>query len=283
MTERESSKTALGTTLLRAVHQLIDATPKILDDPIALELIDPAILDEIRTNPTRFQTPLGNALRSHVVIRSRYAEDRLARAVQRGIVQYLSLGAGYDTFPYRQPAWAGTLRIFEVDQSPTQQEKRAKLHAAGIPIPPNVEFVPVDFEVTSLSDGLRASSFDFSQPTFISWLGVMVYLSQAAAAAVFRFAVLLPHSSEIVFTFSTPRTREQQTNQFYPSLADRVIQLGEPFKNYIAPDDLIQRLFALGFVDVTIPTPAELHASYIDNRQDGLCVVQRQTIASAMV
>ena len=54
MTERESSKTALGTTLLRAVHQLIDATPKILDDPIALELIDPAILDEIRTNPTRF-------------------------------------------------------------------------------------------------------------------------------------------------------------------------------------------------------------------------------------
>ena len=102
-------------------------------------------------------------------------------------MQYLSLGAGYDTFPYRQPAWAGTLRIFEVDQSPTQQEKRAKLHAAGIPIPPNVEFVPVDFEVTSLSDGLHASSFDFSQPTFISWLGVMVYLSQAAAAAVFRF------------------------------------------------------------------------------------------------
>jgi O-methyltransferase involved in polyketide biosynthesis len=38
-----------------------------------------------------------------VVLRSRYAEDRLALAASRGVRQYVILGAGMDTFAYRQP------------------------------------------------------------------------------------------------------------------------------------------------------------------------------------
>ena len=38
--ERDASRTALGVAALRAVHQLIDGEPKILDDPIAALLLD---------------------------------------------------------------------------------------------------------------------------------------------------------------------------------------------------------------------------------------------------
>jgi O-methyltransferase involved in polyketide biosynthesis len=50
------------------------------------------------------RNPWTEALRLHVLVRSRYAEDRLAEAVRAGVRQFVSLGAGYDTFAYRQPA-----------------------------------------------------------------------------------------------------------------------------------------------------------------------------------
>ena len=281
MTEPEASKTALGAAVLRAVHQLVDATPRILDDPVILQILSPSALDGIRADPARYQTPRSLGLRSHAVIRSRYAEDRLAQAVPRGARQLLILGAGFDTFPYRQPAWAKDLHIFEVDHPATQREKLARLQTAAIAIPPNVEYVAIDFEATSLADGLRASQFDFTQPAFVSWLGVLVYLSQEAADAVFRFATRLPPPSEIVFTFSTPLPSQEKPGRRAPSLADRVAQLDEPFKYLVTPADLTSHLQDLGYSDVSIPTQAEIQAWYIQDRQDGLYAAQRPTLASA--
>jgi methyltransferase (TIGR00027 family) len=97
-------------------------------------------------------------------------EERMREAVQRGVRQSVILGAGFDTFAYRQPDWARGLRIYEVDHRGTQREKRQRLERAGIPIPGNLEFVAVDFESVSLCEGLRGSSLDFSQPTFFSCL-----------------------------------------------------------------------------------------------------------------
>ena len=78
MIEDHPSGTALGVAFLRAVHQLIDEAPGILDDPVVIRLFDTSALDRIRQGPDQFRTPQLNALRSHVVIRSRFAEDRLA-------------------------------------------------------------------------------------------------------------------------------------------------------------------------------------------------------------
>ena len=47
----------------------------------------------------RFQVEPARVLRSHVVLRSRFAEDSLRDAAARGITQYVLLGAGLDTFP----------------------------------------------------------------------------------------------------------------------------------------------------------------------------------------
>src|SRR5208282_3764615 len=182
---RNSSRTALGVAALRAVHQLLDGEPKILDDPIAARLLDADVLQQLRSNPARPHEPLTKGLRSHVVLRNRYAEERMAQAVQRGVRQCVLLGAGFDTFAYRQPDWARSLRIYEVDHRATQEDKRQRLQSASIPIPANLEFVAIDFESASLRQGLQTSTLNFSQPVFFSCLGVLVYLTREAADAVF--------------------------------------------------------------------------------------------------
>jgi O-methyltransferase involved in polyketide biosynthesis len=63
---------------------------------------------------------------SHIVLRSRFAEDRLDLAVQRGVEQYVMLGAGHDTFSVRQPDWARGISVIEVDRAPILEEKRAR-------------------------------------------------------------------------------------------------------------------------------------------------------------
>jgi len=48
-----------------------------------------------------------------MVVRSRYAEEQLVTAVSRGVKQYVVLGAGLDTFAYRNPY--PDVLVFEID------------------------------------------------------------------------------------------------------------------------------------------------------------------------
>jgi methyltransferase (TIGR00027 family) len=282
--DRNSSRTALGVAALRAVHQLLDGEPKILDDPIAARLLNPEVLREIHSNPARANEPLTRGLRSHVVLRSRYAEERMERAAQRGVRQCVILGAGFDTFAYRQPDWAHGLRIYEVDHRATQEDKRQRLQTAGIPIPANLEFVAIDFESTSLREGLQNSTLDFYEPTFFSCLGVLVYLTRDAADAVFQLVSAFPASSEIVFTFSLPGSAlsgEEIANR--AALAGMASSAGEPWQTHFEPEALMRDLSALGFADISFVNPDAAQQTYFKNRSDGLKAPRRGGIAAAIV
>jgi O-methyltransferase involved in polyketide biosynthesis len=100
MEEGQPSRTALRSTLLRAAHRILD-DPKILDGPVALRIIGTEGAAWIRSNVERLQE--SRFLRAFVVARSRYAEDELAQAVEKGVRQYVILGAGLETFPHRNP------------------------------------------------------------------------------------------------------------------------------------------------------------------------------------
>ncbi len=282
MTERHSSSTAFRAATLRAVHQLIDEEPKILNDPIVLRLLDASTLDHIHLNPNKFRTPMMIAMRSHIVLRSRYTEDHLAEAVHNGVQQYLMLGAGIDTFPYRQPHWARMLHIFEVDHSASQRSKRERLALAGIEVPSNVELIACDFETTSLGDCLRESSFDFGKPAFLSWLGVTMYLSTDAIDAVFRFVNSLPRSSEIVFTFASPASTAKEKYP-EPSIAAFAAAHGEPWRTRFEPNDLARKLHGLGFSTVSFLSASEADTRYFRGRHDGLHAPRKDRIVTATV
>jgi methyltransferase (TIGR00027 family) len=279
------SNTAFRAAILRAVHQLIDEEPKILNDPIVLRLLDASTVDHIHLNPDKFRTPRMKALRSHIVMRSRYTEDRLAEAVHNGVQQYLILGAGLDTFPYRQPHWAGALRIFEVDRSASQRSKRERLALAGIEVPSNVELIACDFETTSLRDCLRRSSFDFGKPAFLSWLGVTMYLSTDAIDAVFRFVSSLPKSSEIVFTFASPAStvNENGSEPLIAAFTAFAAAHGEPWRTRFEPNDLAHKLHGLGFSTVSFLSASEADTRYFRGRHDGLHAPRKVGIVTATV
>jgi methyltransferase (TIGR00027 family) len=282
--ERNSSRTALGAAALRAIHQLLDGEPKILDDPISGRLLDADVLQQIQSNPARVHEPPARGLRSHVVLRSRYAQERMAQAAQRGVRQCVILGAGFDTLAYRQPEWARSLRIYEVDHRATQEDKRKRLQSAGIPIPSNLEFVAIDFELVSLREGLQTSTLNFSEPAFFSCLGVLMYLTQEAAHAVFQLAADFPANSEIVFTFSTPDSSLSGSDAAtHKALASRVSSLGEPFQTHFEPETLTRDLRALGFSEISFLSSEDAERTYFQCRSDGLRAPRRRVIGAAIV
>ena len=152
----EPSQTALTAAAARAAHLLVDTPPFIFADTMASALLGDRAGEFIGYHRRHAGHPILSAARAQVVCRSRYAEDRLARAAALGIQQYVIVGAGLDLFGYR-PGLARQLRVFEVDHPATQQWKRQALAAAGIPVPGTVTFVPADLAISSLADLLPAS------------------------------------------------------------------------------------------------------------------------------
>ena len=125
--------------------------------------------EELRRTPLRPDRPFSIGLRAFLVARSRYAEDNLRRAVESGVHQYVLLGAGLDTFAYRNPY--AELRVFEVDHPATQQWKRELLQRNHIAIPESVTYAPVDFERQSLSAQLGDAGFDSRRRRFLPGWG----------------------------------------------------------------------------------------------------------------
>jgi methyltransferase (TIGR00027 family) len=277
MSDHRASRTALGTAYLRAAHQLLDAQPRILDDPVALPLLGPAALQRINDSMDQYRTPEMLALRAHVVLRARFAEDRLAAAVLRGIKQYIILGAGFDTFALRQPPWARALKILEVDHPGTQAMKRSCLAAADLAMPENAGFASIDLEQESLHDGLLKHHVLVDEPTFFSWLGVTMYLKEDAIDAVLRSVATFPAGSEIVLTFASPPDDSPS------SLARRAASLGEPWLSYFEPEMLEARLRSAGFPKVEFLSPAEVEARYFRQRPADLPVPKRTNILSALL
>src|SRR5580700_6536019 len=132
MQEGTFSRTAHRVAIRRAAHQLLDQ-PRVLDDPLALRIIGSEAAETLRSDPKEDHA-FSRAFRAFMAARSRYAEDELARAVAGGVTQYVVLGAGLDTFAYRNSH--PQLRVFEVDHPATQEWKRGQLQAAAIRIPP---------------------------------------------------------------------------------------------------------------------------------------------------
>ncbi|HZR36177.1 MAG TPA: class I SAM-dependent methyltransferase [Nevskia sp.] len=266
MTDRSSSRTALAVAWLRAAHQVLEAAPRILEDPVAVPLLGGDTAQRIRAGAPRFQTAAARGLRSHVVLRSRHAEEQLRRAVARGAVQYVLLGAGYDTFALRQPDWARPLRIFEVDHPGSQAEKRRCMAQAGLEAPANLRFAPVDFERESLLDGLRRHRIDPSVPTFFAWLGVTMYLSKGAVAATLCDTAAFAPGSGIVLTFAAPRGSDADAEAVQSGLAQRAAAAGEPWLSHYDPGEIEAALCQAGYGEVDFLTPQQARARYYEQR-----------------
>ena len=260
----KASKTALGVAIRRAAHQLVDAPP-VLDDPIAVRLVGTGY----RGKMGRASHRVGRDLRAFVAARSRFVEDQLAAAVARGVRQYVVLGAGLDTFAYRNPH-AG-LRVFEVDFPATQEWKRGLLAEAGIALPEGLRFVPLDFEHQTLGEGLAVAGFDRCDAAFFGWLGVVPYLTVEAFRATLEVIAQLPAESAVSFDYAVaPEMLSAAGLKAFDALAGRVAAAGEPFQLFFTPEEMEGELRGAGFGRLEQLDSDRLNELYFKDRADGL-------------
>ncbi len=199
-------------------------------------------------------------------MRTRFAEDSLAAAVERGVRQVVVLGAGLDTFAYRTPL-GGRVRIFEVDHRATQAWKRHRLASASIPVPEWLTFAPVDFEREALPGGLAAAGFDPAQQTFFTWLGVVPYLTKEAIWSTLGFVASLPGGAHVVFDYSDPPdSLSPEARAAHDRRAAHVQALGETWVSHFEAGELRAKLLALGFSEVEDLGPPQMVARYFPNR-----------------
>src|SRR3954464_4007435 len=141
----QPSRTMLRSAIRRAAHQILD-NPLILVDPIVVDLVPEASEAAIRDTLDEPGAPDAKLFRCMFAMRSRFAEDRLAEAAARGVRQYVMVGAGLDTFPWRQPGFARDMRIFAADHPASLIWTQRRLREHGVCKPANLTHVPVDLE-----------------------------------------------------------------------------------------------------------------------------------------
>lgn len=113
------------------------------------------------------------------------------------------LGAGMDTFAFREPDFTEKYDVFELDHPLTQEDKRERINRAGWTIPPKLHFVPIDFTKDDIGVKLTESGYRPEKTTFFSWLGVSMYLDRSAIESLLQnIASISANGSYLLFDYA---------------------------------------------------------------------------------
>jgi methyltransferase (TIGR00027 family) len=269
MDAAQVSLTALGASLMRAVHTRLDH-PALISDPWGDRLINDAEGEALREFAMRGLSPAARQqlealgpdgataalARGHpsygtIIMRARYAEDALASAVARGARQYVIVGAGMDSFALRRPDFAREVQIFEIDHPATQGFKLDRLEQCGVDRPVGVRYIVADLSLEGLDAALDRSGFDRNQRSVFAWLGVTAYLSRDANLQTLRaIADCGAPGSELVFTY-LERGLLESTDDEAVALREMFASVGEAWVCGFDPSTLGDDLRSVGLVLVS--------------------------------
>ncbi len=261
--------TAVRTALWRALHLEVDAQPPVLEDRIGLELAAP---DENWRNRPEMNPAWTSRIRAAIVARARFVEDLVIEQAARGVMQYVILGAGLDTFVQRRPDVASRLQVFEVERPGPQEWKRRRLNELKYGVPPYLHLVPVDFESgESWWDRLVSAGFDASRPAIAASTGVSMYLTKEATMATLRQMARLAQGSTFAMTFMpTSDFIEPEDRMAFEMAKKGAASSGTPFISFYAPSEMMALAREAGFKDARHVWAADYRVRYFANRADKL-------------
>ena len=264
MIEDRPSETAFQVAAARAAHLRFDPAPHLLEDRHAEPLLGesgPEMISGYGDDATWIL--LENRL--FLPLRARLSEDRLVEAHARGVGQLVILGAGLDSFAWRQPKGLESLRIYEIDHPATQRWKAERLATLGWPLPANTRLVTCNFERMSASQALSATDYDPNAPTFVSWMGVTYYLERSTADAAMRDLVgMLAPGSEVLLDAMLPwEAMPERYHAIRDAMASYLKGAGEPHINRYRPEEILEAATRAGFGGGAVLDRDELMRRYI--------------------
>jgi methyltransferase (TIGR00027 family) len=189
MRKNQSSITAAGIAIVRAVESEKPADERICYDPYARQFV-PGWMYHLLGFFIKcgYAELRGPGVNGFLIARERYIDDVLQNFLNQGLQQLVVLGAGYDSRPYRFDL-PGRVKAYEVDHPITQADKLDKVQKVFGKIPEHVTFVPVDFNTQAMSERLLASGYDPGLITLFIWQGVTMYLTPPGVDATLAFIV----------------------------------------------------------------------------------------------
>ena len=261
--------TAVRVALWRALHVEVDALPHVFVDEVGLRL---APHDENWRARPDMDAERMRLFRASIVGRARFVEDLVVEQVERGVGQYVILGAGLDTFVQRRADVASKLRVFEVDQPAPQAWKRQRLMELGFGVPEWLRLVPVNFEAgDDWWEKLLEAGFDASRPGVAASTGVSMYLTKEAIAATLRQCASLAAGSTLAMTFLLPiEYADRELQPILELAAKGARESGTPFFSFFRPTEMLELARACRICEVEHVSAATLTERYFAGRSDGL-------------
>jgi methyltransferase (TIGR00027 family) len=197
----------IGMTVMafsRVAESLRPAEERLFDDRFSRVLLPGVwqllLLPGLRHALLALAERRGPGALGNLYCRTRYIDQALHSALERGVAQVVILGAGFDARPYRIPG-AERAHVFELDLPPAQELKKARLQQALGTLPSHVTFVPIDFDRQSLGEVLTAAGYRAGASTFFIWEGVTQYITAGAVDATFHYIARTGAGNEVVFTY----------------------------------------------------------------------------------
>jgi len=189
--------------------------------------------------------------------------------VGRGVRQYVVLGAGLDTFAYRNPFPA--LLVWEADLAASQKAKRRMLARAGIALPSSLSFAALDLEQATLTEDLARAGLDARKSAFFGWMGVVPYLTLEAFRTTLQTIAKLPAGSGVGFDYAVaPETLNAVGRVAFERVSARVAAAGEPFRLFFTPETMEAELRGAGFTRYEQLDYEQMNERYFRDRADGL-------------
>lgn len=272
--------TAVRVALWRALHVEIDPKPHILEDEIGSKLVGE---ENWRSRPD-MSPEFSKGMRASIVGRARFIEDLVSEQAEKGVTQYVILGAGLDTFAQRRPEIASQMHVFEVDQPGPQAWKQKRLAEIGLSVPDWLHFVPVNFEAgESWWDQLIARGFDKTKPAVVVSTGVSMYLTKEANLATFTQISRLALGSSFALTFLLSLDLlSPQERGMMEFVMKRAGEAGTPFLSLFSPTEILAMAKEAGFKSSHYVSANDLFQRYFANRSDGLNAGNAEAFLVAM-
>lgn len=289
MKKNESSLTSLVSAFTRAYHVKED-DPIIFHDSFAQLFLTNEEYKKIATNLIQgisfFSPEMAEKLKDDKaailkwitqvqlsptpLARAAFAEKIVHHEIKLGAEQYVILGAGLDTFAWRNPKL--DITIFEVDHPQTQQFKIQRLQEAGLECPNHLKFVSMDFTKDLSIETLISFGFDPHKKTVFSLLGVTYYLTKEVLQQLFDTLFKdLPKGSSIIFDFADERLfSEKGIYHRVQNMIQMAHASGEPMKFSISLLELERLLSEHQLLIYEHLSPQVIQNQYFSNRNDDL-------------
>jgi methyltransferase (TIGR00027 family) len=138
-----------------------------------------------------------------VIARTRYIDAVMMKALAEDFSQVVIFGAGFDSRAIRFQRQLSDRRVFELDAPTTQAMKIRQLERRGVVLPPNLVFVPVNFEKEAAAEKLSTAGFHTGAKTLVIVEGVLQYLNPESAEETLRtIAEQVGPGSWLVFDYA---------------------------------------------------------------------------------